>query len=33
VGPELGEHTDQVLADVLGKSASDIAKLRELGTV
>jgi formyl-CoA transferase len=33
VGPELGEHTDQVLADVLGKSADDIAKLRELGTV
>ncbi len=33
VGPELGEHTDQVLSEVLGKSAADIAKLRELGTV
>jgi formyl-CoA transferase len=33
VGPELGEHTDQVLTDVLGRSAADIAKLRELGTV
>jgi formyl-CoA transferase len=33
VGPELGEHTDQVLADVLGRSEADIAKLRELGTV
>jgi formyl-CoA transferase len=32
-GPELGEHTDQVLTDVLGLSAGDIAKLRELGVV
>ena len=29
----LGEHTDQVLTDVLGLSAGDIAKLRELGVV
>jgi len=32
-GPELGEHTDQVLTDVLGLSSGDIAKLRELGVV
>jgi formyl-CoA transferase len=32
-GPDLGEHTDQVLTDVLGLSAGDIAKLRELGVV
>ena len=32
-GPELGEHTDEVLTDVLGLSAGDIAKLRELGVV
>jgi formyl-CoA transferase len=32
-GPDLGEHTDQVLTDVLGLSSGDIAKLRELGVV
>ena len=33
IGPELGEHTDQVLTDVLGLSPGDIAKLRELDVV
>ena len=33
VGPELGEHTDAVLTEVLGMSAGDIAKLRDLGVV
>ncbi len=32
-GPELGEHTDEVLSEVLGRSADDIAKLRSLGVV
>lgn len=31
--PELGQHTDEVLKDVLGMDAADIAKLREAGTV
>jgi 2-methylfumaryl-CoA isomerase len=29
--PRLGEHTDQVLAEVLGLSAAEIARLRETG--
>ena len=33
VGPELGEHTDQVLTDILGLSSADIASLRDLGVV
>jgi formyl-CoA transferase len=33
VGPELGEHTDQVLGGVLGLSHSAIAALRESGVV
>ena len=31
--PKLGQHTDQVLHDMLGKSADDIAKLRADGTI
>ena len=31
VGPELGEHTDDVLTSTLGKSSEDIDKLREAG--
>ena len=31
--PEVGENTDAVLADVLGKSEADIAKLREAGAL
>ena len=31
--PQLGEHTDAVLADLLGKSAADIAALRAAGVV
>jgi crotonobetainyl-CoA:carnitine CoA-transferase CaiB-like acyl-CoA transferase len=31
--PMLGQHTDEVLADVLGKSAADIEKLKADGTV
>ena len=31
--PRLGEHTDAVLADLLGKSAADIAALRAAGVV
>ncbi|MGE0810635.1 MAG: CaiB/BaiF CoA transferase family protein [Immundisolibacter sp.] len=31
--PQLGEHTDTVLADLLGKSAADIAALRAAGVV
>jgi formyl-CoA transferase len=33
VGPELGEHTDEVLASALGKSPEEIDKLREAGIV
>lgn len=32
-GPELGEHTDEVLAGELGLSAAEIAALRECGAV
>ncbi len=32
-GPELGEHTDEVLREALGRSTEDIAKLRSLGVV
>jgi 2-methylfumaryl-CoA isomerase len=31
--PVLGEHTDQVLAEVLGLSAREIARLHEEGVV
>ena len=31
--PILGEHSDQVLADVLGLSAREIARLHEQGVV
>ena len=31
--PALGEHTDEVLGELLGMSASDVANLREAGTV
>ena len=31
--PELGQHTDEVLRDVLGKSAADIAALHASGTL
>jgi formyl-CoA transferase len=33
VGPELGEHTDQVLGEVLGLDADEVARLRDAGTV
>ena len=32
-GPELGEHTDEILGDVLGLSAARVAELREKGVV
>ncbi len=32
-GPELGEHTEEVLREVLGRSDADIDKLRALGVV
>ncbi|MAG32350.1 MAG: carnitine dehydratase [Deltaproteobacteria bacterium] len=31
MAPEVGQHTDQVLSELLGKSAEEIAKLRESG--
>ncbi len=31
MAPTVGEHTDEVLATVLGKDASEIGKLREAG--
>jgi crotonobetainyl-CoA:carnitine CoA-transferase CaiB-like acyl-CoA transferase len=31
--PMLGQHTDEVLTEVLGKSAADIEKLKADGTV
>ena len=31
--PLLGEHTAEILADLLGKSAEDIATLREKGVL
>jgi formyl-CoA transferase len=33
VGPELGEHTDEVLGELLGHSAEEIAAWREKGIV
>ena len=33
VGPELGEHTDEVLAEVLDLSADDAARLRDAGVI
>ncbi len=33
VGPELGEHSDEVLTGVLGKSDQEITKLRDAGVV
>jgi formyl-CoA transferase len=33
VGPELGEHTDEVLSQTLGMSADEIAALRASGVV
>ncbi len=33
VGPELGEHTDEVLAEVLGIAADGVATLRDQGVV
>jgi formyl-CoA transferase len=32
-GPELGEHTDQVLQELLGMDAAEISRLREAGVV
>jgi 2-methylfumaryl-CoA isomerase len=31
--PRLGQHTDEVLAEVLGMSGAEIAKLHDSGTV
>jgi formyl-CoA transferase len=31
--PALGQHTDEVLRDVLGKSAADVGKLKDGGIV
>jgi 2-methylfumaryl-CoA isomerase len=31
--PQLGEHTEEVLADVLGLSSTEIARLHDAGTV
>jgi crotonobetainyl-CoA:carnitine CoA-transferase CaiB-like acyl-CoA transferase len=31
MAPTVGEHTDSVMAEVLGKGEADIAKLREGG--
>jgi crotonobetainyl-CoA:carnitine CoA-transferase CaiB-like acyl-CoA transferase len=33
VGPSLGEHTEEVLASVLGKDEATIAELRASGVV
>lgn len=33
VGPELGEHTDEVLHEVLGLTADEVAALRRAGTI
>ena len=33
VGPELGEHTDEVLTQLLGRSAEEIEELRDAGVV
>ncbi|MEM1144076.1 MAG: CoA transferase [Pseudomonadota bacterium] len=33
LGPRLGEHTDDVLTEILGLSADEIAKLRSQGTI
>lgn len=32
-GPALGRHTDEILSDVLGMSAAQIAELRAAGVV
>ena len=31
--PTLGQHTDEILAGLLGKSAAEIARLREQGAI
>jgi len=33
VGPELGQHTDEVLTSVLGKTDTELAELREAGVI
>jgi formyl-CoA transferase len=33
VGPELGQHTDEVLAELLGVDAAECIRLREAGVV
>jgi crotonobetainyl-CoA:carnitine CoA-transferase CaiB-like acyl-CoA transferase len=33
MAPEVGQHTDEVLSRVLGKSASELAKLHESGVL
>lgn len=32
-GPELGEHTEQILREELGMGAAEIARLRECGAI
>jgi crotonobetainyl-CoA:carnitine CoA-transferase CaiB-like acyl-CoA transferase len=33
MAPEVGQHTDEVLSRVLGKSAAELAKLHESGVL
>ena len=33
VGPELGQHTDEVLAEVLGVTADEAARWRDAGVI
>lgn len=33
VGPELGQHTDEVLAEVLGVTADEAARMRDAGVI
>ena len=32
-GPSLGQHTDEILTDLLGMSADDITELRQQGII
>jgi crotonobetainyl-CoA:carnitine CoA-transferase CaiB-like acyl-CoA transferase len=32
-GPELGQHTEQILRDELGMAPEEIARLRECGAI